>query len=303
MVSYIKTNAKSSDFSSLSYYINVIIHQVSFGFLIFLSVVLIIFSKVNYNHVEQTRNAVYFVATPMIYVIEKPVNFSIKFIKSIKTSLMLSVENKKLRAENLFFKKKYLESLNTYSENEELKKLLNFTNTSDKFTYQSAYIRGNVGGYDSNNIIISAGKKDGIKQGYTVSGYNGMIGRVFSVSESQSKVILITDLNSKIPVVIVGKNKRNKAILSGNNSKYPEIIYLTENHGIEKGDKVFTSGDGDLLPTGLYIGNVVSINEEEGSVLPIEDFNNIDTVLILKKVDQEETKTEIKEGKNVGSKN
>lgn len=288
MASYIRINAKSSDFSSLSYYISILLHKISFGFLILLSVVLIIFSKVNISHVEQTRQAVYFIATPMIYVIEKPVNFSLKFIKSIKISLTLSEENKKLKAENLFFKKRYLESLNIKSENDELKKLLNFATTSENFEYKTAYIKGNVAGYDSNNIILLSGEEEDFKQGYAVSGYNGMIGRVFSVSERKSRIILITDLNSKIPVIIVGKNKRNKAILSGNNSKHPEIVYLTENHGIQKGDKVFTSGDGGVLPSGLYIGDVISVNEEDGKVLPVEDFNNIDMVLVLEKIAEED---------------
>ncbi|MFC1659205.1 hypothetical protein ACFL0U_01400, partial [Pseudomonadota bacterium] len=161
MASYIKTNVKSSDFSSLSYYIGILIHKISFSFLIFLSIILIISSKVSTNYIEQTKSSVYFIAAPMIYVIEKPVNFSIKFVKSIKNSLILSKENKKLRSENLFFKKKYLESLNIKSENEELKKLLNFANIFNEFAYKTAYIKGNVGGYDSNNIVLFAGKKDG----------------------------------------------------------------------------------------------------------------------------------------------
>jgi rod shape-determining protein MreC len=299
MPSYIQTTTKSSDFSSLNYYLSVLLHKISFGFLIFLSVVLIISSKVNNNYIEQTRHAIYFVASPMIDIIGKPVNFSLDFIRSIKTSLTLSEENKKLRTENLFFKKKYLESLNIQSENEELKKLLHFTSISENFDYKTAYIKGNAEGFDSSNIVIMSGKNEGIQQGYSVTGYNGMIGRIASTSEHKSRIILITDLNSRIPVIIVGKEKRNKAILSGNNSKHPEIIYLSENHGIEKGDKVFTSGDGDALPSGLYIGNVSEINEEDGKVLPIEDFNNIDTVLILeKKTEDNETVNTVQDTKN-----
>jgi rod shape-determining protein MreC len=275
--------ARINDFSSLGYYVMMIVNRLSFGFLVFVSFVLIVFSKTNERYAENVRYSFYFVANPMILVIEKPINFGLWFVKEIKEFAFIAGENKKLLAENNYFKKKYIESLNTQSENQELKKLLNFVTHKTDFEYQVAYIKGNIKGQDSRNIIITAGSDDDLLPGNIVIGSEGVIGRVMSTTKNRSHIILITDLNSRIPVVIISEGQKNKGILSGTNSDRPEIVYLNEENNIKKGDKVFTSGDGEMLPSGLYIGDVLRVSDEQASVLPVEDFNNLDLVLVLKK--------------------
>ncbi len=275
--------ARINDFSSISYYIMVVINKLSFGFLVFISFVLIVFSKSNERYAENVRYAFYFVANPMILTIEKPINFSLWFVKEIKEFAFLANENQKLSVENSYFRKKYVESLNIQSENKELKKLLNFVTYKTEFEYQVAYIKGNVKGQDSKNIVITAGSDDGLSVGDVVVGSEGVVGRVMSMTKDRSRIILITDLNSKIPVIIVSEDQRNKGMLVGTNSDRPEIIYLSEENNIKKGDKIFTSGDGEMLPSGLYIGNILSVNDEQASVVPVEDFSNLDLVLVLKK--------------------
>ena len=276
--------ARINDFSSLGYYLMITASRLSFGFLVFFSFVLIIFSKTHERQAETVRYAFYNVATPVIKTIEKPINFGFWLSGKVKKIAFIADENKKLLAENDYFKKKYMESLDVASENEELKKLLNFVTYKTDFEYQVAYIKGNIKGQDSHNIIITSGSDDGIVVGNIVVGSEGVVGRVASITKDKSRVILITDLNSKIPVTVVSNGQKNKGILKGLNSDRPEIVYLNEKNNIKKGDKVFTSGDGEMLPSGLYIGNVIGVGDEQAKVLPVEDFNNLDLVLILKRL-------------------
>ena len=104
-------------------------------------------------------------------------------------------------------------------------------------------------------LILDAGKSRGIKPGEAVVDARGMIGRVFLAGDHTSWVILLTDLNSRIPVVIEPGNVQ--AIMAGDNSGAPALEPMAQGAAIKEGGQVVTSGDGGLLPNGLAVGSVV----------------------------------------------
>lgn len=104
-------------------------------------------------------------------------------------------------------------------------------------------------------LILDAGKSRGVKPGEAVVDARGMIGRVFLAGDHTSWVILLTDLNSRIPVVIEPGNV--PAIMAGDNSDAPAIEPMSPGAQIKEGGQVVTSGDGGLLPNGLPVGAVV----------------------------------------------
>jgi rod shape-determining protein MreC len=106
-------------------------------------------------------------------------------------------------------------------------------------------------------MILDAGKANGIKPGQAVADQRGMIGRVFLTGERTSWVILLTDLNSRIPVSI--EPNTEQAIMAGDNSPAPVIETLAQARDVQlhDGDQVVTSGDGDILPPGIPIGVIV----------------------------------------------
>jgi len=104
-------------------------------------------------------------------------------------------------------------------------------------------------------LILDAGKSRGVMPGEAVVDARGMIGRVFLAGDHTSWVILLTDLNSRIPVVIEPGNIQ--AIMAGDNSGAPAIEPMAQGSAIKEGGQVITSGDGGLLPNGLPVGSVV----------------------------------------------
>jgi rod shape-determining protein MreC len=104
-------------------------------------------------------------------------------------------------------------------------------------------------------LILDAGKTNGVKPGQAVVDSRGMIGRIFLTGEHTSWVILLTDLNSRIPVTIEPGNAQ--AIMAGDNSPAPAIETLPRGTQLSAGDQVVSSGDGDILPAGLPIGVIV----------------------------------------------
>jgi rod shape-determining protein MreC len=104
-------------------------------------------------------------------------------------------------------------------------------------------------------LILDAGKSRGVKPGEAVVDARGMIGRVFLAGDHTSWVILLTDLNSRVPVVIEPGNVQ--AMMAGDNSENPTLQPMSQGAQIKEGSQVVTSGDGGLLPNGVPVGSVV----------------------------------------------
>jgi rod shape-determining protein MreC len=105
-------------------------------------------------------------------------------------------------------------------------------------------------------VIIDAGKAQGVKPGEAVVDARGMMGRIFLAGQHTSWIVLLTDLNSRIPVLIQPGNIQ--AIMAGDNSRAPTLDTLAQTTQPKVGDQVVTSGDGGLIPPGLPVGQLVA---------------------------------------------
>ena len=108
-------------------------------------------------------------------------------------------------------------------------------------------------------MILDAGSSNNIKPGQAVVDARGMIGRIYLAGSHTSWVILLTDLNSRIPVSVSPGNRQ--AIMVGDNTAMPSLDTLSQIVTLRAGDQIVSSGDGGLLPPGLPIGTVV---EQDG---------------------------------------
>jgi len=109
-------------------------------------------------------------------------------------------------------------------------------------------------------MILDAGKQDKAMPGQAVVDARGMIGRIYLTGERTSWVILLTDLNSRVPVTIAsaaGSSGNVQAIMTGDNTAMPVLDIVSRQEALHAGDQVVSSGDGGLLPSGLPIGTVV----------------------------------------------
>ena len=164
------------------------------------------------------------------------------------------------------------------SENEELKKLLSITNEIKyKFTTTKIISKNNLSFIKSS--ILMSGKKDNILLSSPVIYNKTLLGYINEVGFNSSRVLSLTDINVKAPAVILGKDV--KVILAGNNSKYLDILNYLDISSLKSGDKVFTSGDGNMYPAGLYIGKVKIKLNGSFVVEPAENLNNLNYVQII----------------------
>ena len=131
----------------------------------------------------------------------------------------------------------------------------------------------------ANTRLANAGRDKGVAEGNPVISEHGLVGRIVGVSDHVSRVLLLTDAESRTPVLVVRTNGR--AILSGDGGAAPKLDYIRSALGIKEGDRVLTSGDGGVFPRGLPVGTVVRGLDGGWHVALDSDAAPIDYVQIL----------------------
>ena len=243
--------------------------------LLFSSIFLIVLGKFNFtaiNYLKITINEVVYRTSFVASIPEKYITYSYraieKHIKLYKDYNFQKEELEKLKSEK--YEVKFLEA-----ENKRLKKVLNDINYSSELVIakviidkQSPFLR---------SIIINKGSKNNIKKGMSVLSDSYLIGKVVEVNYMTSRVLLLSDLNSKIPVTI--EPGSIQSILSGDGENSGNIQYTKDNLPIADGSIIYTSGTGGLLKSGIPIGKIEQ-NENQNSVNFFIDFSQLRYVKI-----------------------
>ena len=216
---------------------------------------------------------------PVITIMGVPANAISQFMKNIEELAAIRDQNTRLKQDNKTLMRWFSLASQLEAENQQLKKLLNVIDEPEAEEI-TARVVADTGGAFAQSIIITGGNKDGIQKGQAVVNEIGLVGRITQVGNSSSRVLLINDINSRIPVR-VGDAGYN-AILSGNNSLRPRIIYLGLKRSVSLGDKVITSGDAGAFPPGLPIGKVVSIDKKNILVETFASRDKLQFVRVLK---------------------
>lgn len=126
--------------------------------------------------------------------------------------------------------------------------------------------------------LIGRGSEAGVRDGYPVINLYGLVGRVYETGRRSARVLLLTDLNSRVPVMADRSNAR--AILIGDNSPYPRLEYVGRAPDLEEGDRIVSSGDGGVLPRGLPVGEAIRTREGEWRVRLYSDQAPVDFVWV-----------------------
>ena len=179
----------------------------------------------------------------------------------------LKEENNKLRSN--VSKTGFLEL-----ENTQLRKLIEEQAASSSNLVSARVMLGKKSPY-LNSFIINVGSNKGIKNGLAVLDGNNFIGRIVDVNFFSSRVLLVSDLNSKIPVLV--EPSPHHAILSGHGMNKPTLEYLPKKHTIQNGDKVYTSGKEGIFSPGIPIGEV----KIEDNLIKVELFSDLNQITFV----------------------
>jgi len=243
----------------------------SLFFLVFFSIILIFVEKIDTKPLSYTRSFI----KDGIYRVSQLASYPGKSFKNsinfIEQHINLNKEYKVLKKENEILKSKIVQDEFLNLENSQLKKLIDEQVASQSNLVSSRVIIDKQSPY-LNSFIINSGSNKNIKNGMTVLDGKYFIGRTVDVNFFSSRVLLVSDLNSRIPAIIEPGGIH--AILYGHGSSNATLEYLPENHKIKKDDKVYTSGKEGVFAPGVPIGTVL-INDAQVEVLLFSDLDQI----------------------------
>ncbi len=199
--------------------------------------------------------------------------------ESLGSFLALVEENQRLREENRRLVHWQNEAVRLAVQNAALREALKIPEVPAARRHTVARMVADPGSPFVQTRLIDAGRDRGVEKGMPVVDAYGLVGRVVEVGERSARVLLVTDFNSKIPVVVAGS--RDQAILEGRNGPLAELKFLPMDPEVKVGDRVLTSGRGGLLPFGLPVGEIVRIEERRVFVRPFVDWDRLDWVSVL----------------------
>ena len=242
------------------------------------AIALLIIGRLETRDVDLLRGFVLDLSSKVVYLIGWPVERVENGLESVLSIFIAYNENILLREENIELKKWELDAKKLKNENRILRELLSSVQSLDH-PFITAEVYGTSGASFVRTLTINAGSRIGIKVGQAVVNSNGLIGRIVETGFNASRVLLVTDINSQIPVIT--EKTRNRAVLTGDNSNNLYLNFLSGHAEVYKGELLFTSGDGGLIPGGLLAGEVISKDGQYVLAKPVNKWDEISFVRVI----------------------
>ena len=239
---------------------------------------LMLLGKADVVVMERVRSHVIDSVAPILDVLSRPAASFDRVVKEAMSLSTLREENLRIKGENQRLLEWQSAARRLAVENRQLKLLLNFAPGAEP-GFVTARVIADTGGAFVHSVLVNAGKREGVSKGQAVITGAGLVGRVRRVGARSGRVLLITDLNSRIPVVI--EATRIRAILAGDNTERPRLIHLPPGAAINPGDRIVTSGHGGAFPPGIPVGVIISSSDGVVSVRPYVHRDRLEYVRIV----------------------
>ncbi len=252
----------------------------AFAPFIFLSISLglIAFSSMNAERLGGLRTATSDLLSPALNFVSRPVQDAAMFVRDVSGLAQLQAENMRLRQENIRLRDWHQAAMFLDAENKSLRSLLKMK-LDPSLSYISARVMADSGNAYVKSLLLSIGEDDGVQKGGAVLGSDGLAGRIVEVGNASARVLLVTDINSRIPVLIEGVSQH--AVMAGTNENMPVLVHLPPGMEVPVGSRVITSGHGGVFPYGLPVGQVVITRDGEAGVALYADLDRLVHVRIV----------------------
>lgn len=234
---------------------------------------LMLLGKADTVLVERARTAVTDAVAPLLDLASRPLATVNDVVREARALADLRAENTMLRRENERLSHWQTVARRLEAENAALRRMAHMV-PEPALRFVTARVIGDPGGAFARSVLVNAGTREGVAKGQAALTSAGLAGRVAEVGVRSARVLLLTDINSRIPV-LVGPG-RDRAILAGDNSGQPRLLYLGPDIDVDPGARVVTSGHGGLFPPGLPIGVVSQAGESGLRVQPLVDWAHME---------------------------
>jgi len=251
----------------------------AFGILVIGAFALMLLGKTDSALIERLRFLINDTLAPVMTVLAQPIASVNRGIEAVDGFLYVYSENTRLKQEN----ERLLQWQNTArqleQQNAAYRSLLH-AKVDARITFVSARVIVDAGAPFVRTLVINAGGRDGVTKGQAVINEAGLVGHVVETGERASRLLLLTDLNSRVPVVV--ETSRVRGILAGNNTGRPELQFLADSMPLQLGERIVTSGHGGVFPSGIPVGVVSQVNHRGAEIELFADFDRLEYVRVLR---------------------
>jgi len=236
---------------------------------------------------------------PILHTLERPLRAVQGGMERLAGVGDIYVENQSLRDENERLKQWREAAMQLGRENERLRQILKVPKREVP-PAATARVIGVGGGTFERSVLVGAGSTDNVLRGYPVVDESGLLGRVIHVGRWTSRVLLITDLNSRVPVRV--ERTGALAIAEGQNEGFLRLLFLPRGTRVQVGDRLLTSGHGGVFPPDLPVARVSEIDSDYIYLEPLGFLDKLDFVRIMayQAVPDEDEILPAPEGENSG---
>lgn len=235
--------------------------------------------RIDNPRVEKFRALVVDTFVPNFEWILLPMTSVVKLAQDYQSYEKLLEQNKELRRELQQMKSWKEAALQLEQENARLLDL-NQLRLDTKLTHVSGIVIADSGSPFRQSVLLNIGSRDGIQDGWAAMDGLGLVGRISGVGSSTSRVILLTDNASQIPVIVQPSGQR--AVLMGDNSFAPTVEFIENVDLVRPGDRVVTSGGGGVLPAGLLVGTLAMDPNGRLRVRLVADYERLEFLKVLR---------------------
>lgn len=243
-----------------------------------LAVIFIVW-RIDSPRVERFRAQVVDAVVPNMDWAMVPVTAAINLVRDFQSYQRLSDQNSELRSELRRMQAWKEAALQLEQENARLLDLNN-VRLDPRLTYITGVVMADSGSPFRQSVLLNVGSRDGVRDGWAAMDGIGLVGRISGTGRTTARVILLTDAASSVPATIQPSGQ--SALIAGDNSAAPLIDFLENPGKLRPGDRVITSGDGDVFPAGLLIGQVATDPSGRLRVRLSADFERLEYLRVLR---------------------
>jgi rod shape-determining protein MreC len=239
---------------------------------------LLLLGKADALLATQLRMALGDSLAPIYAAVAAPVEFTRDWLAEGGRMLTVMHDNTLLREENEKLRKWQTVALALDAENATLKANLHWLPDSAP-SFVTARVVADTGGIYARSVLVSTGPTHFVSKGQIALDDQGLVGRVTEVGERSARILLITDLNSRVPVML--SSTRTHAIMAGTNTDRPRLMFLPQDAKPIEGERVVTTGEASVYPADLPVGSVHYASNGAIEIIPEAQLNRLDIVRLF----------------------
>jgi rod shape-determining protein MreC len=255
------------------------VHRILLGVVILVSLALLILWRTENPRLERVRMGLVDTVAPSMTWVNQPIDFVWNLARDYKNFINVYGQNKQLRRE-IQALRSWRERARLLEEENAQLRALNNVRLPPRISVVTGDVFADSGGPFAQSALVNVGRNDRVQDGSAALDGAGLVGRVVGVGKNASRLLLLTDFESRVPVTIQPGARR--AILTGDGTTAPVLEFIDGNDRVSPGDLIETSGDGGVFPPNLPVGQVVTTASGTWRANLLADYSRLEFVRLLR---------------------